>query len=212
MVRYLANGTVFGKSYMVNGTVCDQFCYNQFTACHAALSKQNKHAQATISCSHDQGTDAARVHVHTSFSRYVGGSKLQLDQSFRLQIFIHGSESLCQKLIPNKTNFGLLNLECNCGLYSTHLFKKTPILAHHKESVLVRHACAFSVAKSRACLFLQINNLTQVKILRYTNIFFCSLSNLPEFTLNYLPGRMCFKYIITLKACTTVRCSETDST
>ena len=65
------------------------------------------------------------------------------------------------------TNFGLVSLDNTCDLYSTHLFKKTPILAHRAESVLVRHACALSVAQSRACRFLPINNLTQVQILQY---------------------------------------------
>lgn len=125
MVRHLANGTESGKSCMVNGTVSDQFCYSQFIACHIVLSKQSKHVQAAIRCSQGQGTDAVRV--HTSLTHYVEGSKLQLDQSFRLQTFIHGSDYICARsLSPIRANCGLLSLCSTCGLYSTHLFKKNP--------------------------------------------------------------------------------------
>jgi hypothetical protein len=36
--------------------------------------------------------------------------------------------------------------------YSTHLFKKPPILAHRREPGLVRHAFTLSIAHSRSCL------------------------------------------------------------
>jgi hypothetical protein len=77
----MVNGTEFGKSF--HGTVCNQFCYSQFIASYTALSKQSKRVQAAIRCSQGQGTDAVRA--HTSLRHYVEGSKLQLDQRFRLQ-------------------------------------------------------------------------------------------------------------------------------
>jgi hypothetical protein len=134
------------------------------SAFHATQSSANRastHARAAIRCSQGRGTYAVRA--HTSLRHYVEGSKLQLDQSFRLQTFVHGSVYIsARSLSLIRANFGLFSLYSACGLYCTHLFKKTPILAHRKGSGLVRHTFAL-VKLTAEHVFLQISNLTQVK-------------------------------------------------